>query len=154
MTETSDKIQGHLWSQVMLDSLWVEGLAVLLYILLLLLFYTAPPPDVSAMIVNAPNILYSGLNVTLQCNVMLVGVTDTHVTLSVQWLKNGRFFTDCSPHKISDSNFQCDTELSYLSYKSDNGSYSCRVTSQSQSNFLSTQSATSNDVPLQVKGTQ
>ena len=105
------------------------------------------------MIVNAPNILYSGLNVTLQCNVMLVGVTDTHVTLSVQWLKNGMDFMDCSPQKMSDINFQCDTELTDLSYKSDNVSYSCRVTSQSQSNFLSTQSATSNDVPLQVAGT-
>ena len=105
------------------------------------------------MIVNVPNILYSGLNVTLQCNVILVGVTDTHVTLSVQWLKNEMFFMNCSPHKISDINFQCDTELTDLSYKSDNGSYSCRVNSQSQSNFLSTQSATSNDVPLQVTGT-
>ena len=97
-------------------------------------------------------ILYFGLNVTLQCNVILVGVTDTHVTLSVQWLKNGRFFMDCSPRKISDSNFRCDTELAYISYKSDNGSYSCRANSLSQSNFLSTQSATSNDVPLQVAG--
>ena len=105
------------------------------------------------MIVSAPNTLYSGLNVTLQCNVILVGVTDTHVTLSVQWLKNRRVFMDCSPQKMSDINFLCDTELAYLSYKSDNGSYSCRVTSQSQSNFLSTQSATSNDVPLQVTGT-
>ena len=104
------------------------------------------------MIVSAPNILYSGLNVTLQCNVILIGVTDTHVTLSVQWLKNGRVFMDCSPRKISDINFRCDTELAYLGYKTDNGSYSCRVTSQSQSNFLSTQSATSNDVPLQVAG--
>ena len=98
------------------------------------------------------NKLYSGLNVTLQCNVMLVGVTDTHVTLSVQWLRNGRVFIDCSPNKISDTNFRCVTELAYLSYKNDNGSYSCRVTSQSQSNFLSTQSATTNDVPLQVTG--
>ena len=105
------------------------------------------------MIVSAPNILYSGLNVTLQCNMMLVGVTDTHVTLSVQWLRNERVFMNCSPHKMSDINFQCVTELAYLSYKTDNGSYSCRVTSQSQSTFLSTQSATSNDVLLQVAGT-
>ena len=105
------------------------------------------------MIVSAPNILYSGLNVTLQCNVILVGVTGTHVILSIQWLKNGKFFMDCSPQKMSDINFQCDTELTDLSYKSDNGSYSCRVNSQSQSNFLSTQSATSNDVLLQVTGT-
>ena len=104
------------------------------------------------MIVSAPNILYSGLNVTVQCNVILVGVTDTHVTLSVQWLKNGVVFMNCSPHKMSDINFRCVSELTYLSYKTDNGSYSCRVTSESQSNFLSTQSATSNDVPLQVTG--
>ena len=126
---------------------------LLYYYILLLLFYTAPPPDVNAMIVSAPNILYSGLNVTLQCNVILVGVTDTHVTLSVQWLKNGMVFMDCSPQKMSDIIFQCVTELAYLSYKTDNGSYSCRVNSQSQSTFLSTQSATSNDVPLQVTGT-
>ena len=86
-----------------------------------------PPPIVSAMKVNAPNIVYAGLNLTLQCDVALVRVTDTHVTVTIEWKKNGRRSSLRCPEnqRLSQTEFRCTAEFTPLDYRSDNGTYIC-----------------------------
>ena len=91
-----------------------------------------PPPNVSLEMVNSgpDELIYAGLNLTLQCDVVLDKLNVTYVTVSVAWLKNGENFITCSDlHQHSETSLQCLQDLiSPLSYKTDNGSYSCQVT--------------------------
>ena len=86
-----------------------------------------PAPDV-VLEEEEEDILYSGLNLTLRCGVTLSHFSVSFVTLSIQWLKNGHSLQKCS-ELIRDSNtsYYCLLTLTYVSYKIDSGSYSCRA---------------------------
>ena len=114
-----------------------------------------PPPAVTATALGAPDILYAGLNLTLQYDVTLLTVTDTHVNVSVEWRKNGRSFRSCpDTERLSPTLFRCTTKFTPLSYRNDNGTYSCEVvlSPTAQYTYLRTQTGVSKNTPLQVVG--
>ena len=102
-----------------------------------------------------PDILYSGLNLTLRCGVTLSHFSVSFVTLSIQWLKNRHSLQQCS-ELIRDSNtsYYCLLTLTHVSYKTDNGSYSCRaeVTPAADYPLLRSNSVTSNTLNYNVAG--
>ena len=102
-----------------------------------------------------PDILYSGLNLTLRCDVTLSHFSVSFVTLSIQWLKNGHSLQQCS-ELIRDSNtsYYCLLTLTHVSYKTDNGSYSCKaeVTPTADYPLLRSNSVTSNTLDYNVAG--
>lgn len=114
-----------------------------------------PPPHVSLEMIEGLDTIYAGLNLTLQCDVTLVNLSDVHVDISLEWFKSGDKIMTCSELKrISGDNFHCYMNLTHLSYKHDNGSYSCRavVTPKEQYSFLKAQSVFSNTLDLNVTG--
>ena len=115
-----------------------------------------PPPTVSAMKVNAPNIVYAGLNLTLQCDVALVNVTNTHVAVVIEWKKNGWSSSLMCPEnqRLSQTEFRCTAAFTPLNFKNDNGTYTCMatLTPRSQYKYLKTQTGVSSGIPLQVAG--
>ena len=115
-----------------------------------------PPPTVSAMKINAPNIVYAGLNLTLQCDVALVNVTDTHMAVVIEWKKNGQSSRLMCPEnqRLSQNIFHCTAAFTPLNFKNDNGTYTCMatLTPRAQYKNLKTQTGVSSDIPLQVAG--
>jgi len=115
-----------------------------------------PPPTVSAMKVNAPNIVYAGLNLTLQCDVALVNVTNTHVAVVIEWKKNGRSSSLVCPEnqRFSQTEFRCTAAFTPLNHRSGNGTYTCMatLTPRAQYKYLKTQTGVSSGIPLQVAG--
>ena len=87
----------------------------------------------------------------------LSGLSVSFVTLSIHWLKNGDILQSCSElERDSDTSYHCLLTLTHLSYKSDNGSYSCRgdVTPTPQYPLLRPTSATSDTLDIHVSSKQ
>ena len=84
-----------------------------------------PLPTVSAMKVNAPNIVYAGLNLTLQCDVALVNVTNTHVAVVIEWKKNGWSSSLMCPEnqRLSQTEFRCTAAFTAFNYIHDDVTY-------------------------------
>ena len=116
-----------------------------------------PPPAVTTTALGAPDTLYAGLNLTLQCEVALLTVTGTHVEVSVEWRKNGWSFRNCpQTERLSPTEFRCTTKFTPLNYRRDNGTYSCAavLSPRAQYTYLRTQTGpqVSNNIPVQVLG--
>ena len=115
-----------------------------------------PAPDVR-LVEYTDEILYSGLNLSLQCVVTLSDLSVPYVTVSIEWLKNNYHFTNCAKLiSISDSIIHCLLEFTPLSYTRDNGSYSCRAVIHSKPSypFLRSQTILSNSLNINVAGTK
>ena len=114
-----------------------------------------PLPRISVAPVNRPDVVYAGLNLTLRCDMTLIHLTDEHVRVSLEWLKNGNSFTSCSEvRRRSGSEFFCLMSFTHLSHRNDNGSYSCSVslTPLAPYTFLKAHTVTSSSTTLQVAG--
>ena len=109
-----------------------------------------PPPNISIEIVGSPNVIYPGLNLTLQCNVALDQLSDTYdVHTTVEWLKNnGRF--DHESCSSSSSSFHCLMNITRVSCIANSGNYSCRAIVTPKDKFLKNQTVTSNIITLDV----
>ena len=110
-----------------------------------------PPPNITLEIIQSPDELtYSGRDLTLQCYVILDELSDTNVTVSVKWLKNGDDFVTCSDLHQHSGN--CSIVFTPLSYKTDNGNYSCQavVTPTDSYPFLISHNVTSGPISIQV----
>ena len=115
-----------------------------------------PAPDVR-LVEYTDEILYSGLNLSLQCVVTLSDLSVPYVTVSIEWLKNNNHFTNCAKLiSISDSIIHCLLEFTPLSYTRDDGSYSCRAVIHSKPSypFLRSQTILSNSLNINVAGTK
>ena len=83
----------------------------------------------------------------------LFGLSVSFVTPSIHWLKNGEVPQSCSElEREFDTSYYCLLTLTHLSYKSDNGNYSCRgdVTPTPQYPLLRPSSATSDTLDIHV----
>lgn len=113
------------------------------------------PPHISLEMIEGLDTVYAGLNLTLQCDVTLVNLSDVHVDISLEWFKSGDKIKTCSElQRISGDKFHCYMNLTHLSYKDDNGSYSCIavITPKQQYSFLKAQTVISNTLDLNVTG--
>ena len=100
------------------------------------MYFTVPAPDVTVDFSTRGAVTYAGNNVTLNCAITLEGgVTDSDVTVSSMWTKDGTAFTGVGG-RVTVSNQLRVTGRSYLralvfsplSSSMDNGTYTCVVT--------------------------
>ena len=73
----------------------------------------------------------------------------------MEWRKNGRSFRSCpQTERLSPTEFRCTTKFTPLSYRSDNGTYSCAaiLSPRAQYTYLRTQTGASSSIPLRVAG--
>ena len=73
----------------------------------------------------------------------------------MEWRKNGRSFRSCpQTERLSPTEFRCTTKFTPLSYRRDNGTYSCAavLSPRAQYTYLRTQTGVSSSIPLQVAG--
>ena len=100
------------------------------------MYITVPSPDVTVGFSTRGAVTYAGSNVTLTCLIDLVGgVTDSDVTVSSTWTKDGAAFTGVSgrvtvsnQQRFTGSDFLRQLVFSPLSSSMDNGTYACVVT--------------------------
>ena len=98
--------------------------------------FIVPAPIVTVDFSTPGAVLYAGNNVTLICAISLVGgVTDSHVTVSSMWMKDGAPFTGVGGRvTVSNQLRMISTVIirrvmfSPLSSSMDNGTYACVVT--------------------------
>ena len=100
------------------------------------MYFTVPSPRVTVGFSTRGPVTYAGNNVTLNCAIHLEGgVTDSDVTVSSMWTKDGAAFTGVGG-RVAVSNQQRFTGHSFLrqlmfsplSSSMDNGTYACVVT--------------------------
>ena len=100
------------------------------------MYITVLPPDVTVDFSTSGPVIYAGNNVTLNCAIDLEGgVTDSDVTVSSTWTKDGAAFTVVSgrvtispQERQSNIDFRRQLMFSPLSSSMDNGTYECVVT--------------------------
>ena len=100
------------------------------------MYFTVPAPDVTVDFSTRGAVTYAGNNVTLNCAITLEGgVTDSDVTVSSMWTKDGAAFTGVSgrvtvlnQQRVTSSDFFRQLVFSPLSSSVDNGTYVCVVT--------------------------
>ena len=100
------------------------------------MYFTVPPPDVTVEFSSPGVVTYAGNNVTLNCAISLEGgVTDSDVTVSSMWTKDGAAFTGVSgrvtvsnQQRFTGRDFFRQLVFSPLSSSMDNGTYACVVT--------------------------
>ena len=100
------------------------------------LYFIVPRPTVTVDFSTRGVITYAGNNVTLNCAIDLEGgVTDSDVTVSSMWTKDGVAFTGVSGRvtisnqlRVTGSDFLRTVVFSPLSSSMDNGTYACVVT--------------------------
>ena len=100
------------------------------------MYTTVPPPDVIVDFSTSGAVTYAGNNVTLICAISLEGgVTDSDVTVSSMWTKDGAPFTGVSGRvtvsnqlRVTSNDFFRQLVFSPLSSSMDNGTYACVVT--------------------------
>ena len=100
------------------------------------MYITVPSPDVQVGFSTLGAVTYAGNNVTLICAIDLEGgVTDSDVTVSSMWTKDGTTFTGVSgrvtisnQQRVTGTVFVRQLVFSPLSSSMDNGTYECVVT--------------------------
>ena len=124
------------------------------------LFFTVPPPTVTVGVSTRGAVTYAGNNVTLNCGITLLGgVTDSDVTVSSMWTKNGAPFSGISgrvtvsnQQRLTSTIFTRQLIFSPLSSSMDNGTYACVVTlTPSRPQFVNAVSR-SQSISLAVRG--
>ena len=123
-------------------------------------FYTVPSPTVDVDFATPGVVTYAGNNVTLRCLITLLGgVTDSDVTVSSMWTKDGTPFTGVNDRVIFTPS-QRFTGTSYftvlmfspLSSSMDNGTYVCMATLTPKETQFVTGTDTSDSMSLAVRG--
>ena len=100
------------------------------------MYFIVPSPDVTVDFSTRGVVTYAGRDVTLNCAIDLEGgVTDSDVTVSSMWTKNGAAFTGVGGRvtvgnqtRQTSSVFTRRLVFSPLSSSMDNGTYACVVT--------------------------
>ena len=121
------------------------------------LYFTVPPPTVTVDFSTRGVVTYAGNNVTLNCAINLEGgVTDSDVTVSSMWTKNGAAFTGVSG-RVTISNQLRVTSTVFLrqlvfSPLIDNGTYACVVTLTPMRQQFVTTVMGSSSISLAVQG--
>ena len=120
--------------------------------------YTVPSPTV---VIETPGaVTYAGNNVTLNCFINLVGrVTDSDVTASSRWTKDGAPFTGVSGRVtltpatgVLSIAYRTQLMFSPLSSSMDNGTYMCIATLTPQQPQFVTGSNANDSRTLDVEG--
>ena len=123
-------------------------------------YFTVPPPDVTVGFSTPGVVTYAGNIVTLNCAIDLVGgVTDSDVTVSSMWTKDGTAFTGVigrvtvsNQLRVTSSDFLRQLVFSPLSSLMDNGTYVCVATlTPRQPQFVNTVMG-SGSLSLAVRG--
>ena len=123
-------------------------------------YFTVLSPDVTVHFSTSGAVTYAGNNVTLNCAIDLEGgVTDSNVTVSSMWTKDGAAFTGVSGRvtvsnqlRVTSSDFLRQLVFSPLSSSMDNGTYECVVTlTPRQPQFVNTVMG-SGSILLAVRG--
>ena len=95
--------------------------------------YTVPSPSVDVGFATPGAVIYAGNNVTLNCGITLLeGVTDSDVTVSSSWTKDGAPFSGISGRvtltpttRLTITTYFTQLMYSPLSSSMDNGTYIC-----------------------------
>ena len=102
---------------------------------------------------------YAGNNMTLRCVInLLQGVTDTDVTVSSRWTKDGAPFSGVSgrvtltPTRITGATYFTQLMFYPLSSSMDNGTYICITTLIPRQPQFVNSTSTSDSVTLAVRG--
>ena len=102
---------------------------------------SVPPSTVTATALGTPDMLNTGLNLTLQCDVTLFAVTDAHVAISVEWRRFRRLKDSL---QLNFSALQKYTPISY------SGNYSCTVFLSPKAQYTYLRSQTGHAEPLWI----
>ena len=122
--------------------------------------YAVPSPTVVIDFATPGAVTYAGNNVTLNCGITLLGgVTDSDVTVSSRWTKDGATFSGVSGRVTLTSTTRL-TSISYLSQlifsplssSMDNGTYMCITTLTPRQPQFVTGTSTSDSLNLAVIG--
>ena len=105
-------------------------------------------------------VTYAGNNMTLNCGInLLEGVTDSDVTVSRSWTKDGAPFSGVSGRvtltsttRLTSTTYFTQLMFSPLSSSIDNGTYVCSVTLTPQQPQFVTGTTQTDSVPLAVIG--
>ena len=124
------------------------------------MYIAVPPPDVAVDVSTSGVVTYAGNNVTLNCAIDLEGgVTDSNVTVSSMWTKDGAAFTGVggrvtvsNQQKFTGRSFLRQLVFSPLSSSIDNGTYACVVTLTPRQPQFVTAMMGSESITLAVQG--
>ena len=124
------------------------------------LLYTVSLPSIVVGFATSGAVTYAGNNVTLNCGISLLGgVTDSDVTVSSMWTKDGAPFSGVSGRVTLTSTTRLTstayfTQLMYcpLSSSMDNGTYMCIATLTPRQPQFVTGTVISDSLNLAVQG--
>ena len=127
---------------------------------ILLFSYAVPSPTVFIDFATPGAVTYAGNSVTLNCGISLLGgVTDSDVTVSSRWTKDGAPFSGVSGRvtltsttRLTSTTYFTQLMFSLLSSSMDNGTYMCNVTLTPRQPVFITGTDTSNSMNLAVQG--
>ena len=122
--------------------------------------YTVPSPIVVIDFATPGAVTYAGNNVTLTCGTTLLGgVTDSDVTVSSRWTKDGAPFSGVSgrvtlipSQRFTGTSYFTVLMFSPLSSSMDNGTYMCITTLTPQQPQFVTGTSTSDSITLTARG--
>ena len=105
-------------------------------------------------------VTYAGNNVTLNCGITLLeGVTDSDVTVSSSWTKDGAPFSGVSGRvtltsttRLTSTTYFTQLMFSPLSSSMDNGTYVCSVTLTPQQPQFVTGTTQTDSMDLAIRG--
>ena len=122
--------------------------------------YPVPSPSVDVGFATPGAVTYAGNNVTLICAITLLGgVTDSDVTVSSRWTKDGAPFSGISgrvtltpSQRLTGTSYFTQLMFSPLSSSMDNGTYMCNVTLTPRQPQFVTGTSISDSIGFAIRG--